>query len=401
MKRNIYIPLAFFVMSSHSLVMEGQNPQNTSRPVMSYQTTIYTDKTLADELVVSANINETRNFASDLAASLGNAAIGVATGYISSLVDFGIQALGQLITMDRRHKQEWMEITQKESLFTDTICTLYAIEDFYSVGSKLGMLDPTGIQFNGIGCLATVGQDTSFYVSCHLNRTKLRRMLDHSKFEMLLDTLIINPYCSHLPNSSLPLRFSFAERKRFDFVLKMQITSSWMDIIPNVHNNEKLGEFVLKIPIDSADIKENGKLIYKRKKDEEPKYALEGECFIVPRSYMQFPDSAGNIQEYYGTGQYRVNVMIEERCAISPEYQKNWRKDRKMRQELLKKGKKRKTFDDVCKPVTHQTWDEALQSWVVTILKAPADYSIKTLNELIKIPTQQQSQPQPNTPQNK
>ena len=100
---------------------------------------------------------------------------------------------------------------------------------------------------------------------------------------------------------------------------------------------------------------------------------------------MQIPDDSLGLREHYGTGQYSLSVMIEESCELTPEYLKNWRADRKYRKSLAKDDKKKTSFDEVWKTITRQTWDESLQAWVVTILKAPADYSIKTMNEQLKM----------------
>lgn len=385
MKRFVLICIAFLAFGQGIWAGTKKDSTSTKKDVMTYRTFVYTDQSLADELVTILEDEETRGFLKDALVSIGNAAIGTATGYLSSLVDFGIQAIGQLITMDRRHKQEWLETATNECTFKSDVGTLYALNDFYTSGSDLGALDPTGIQFNGIGCLAMVGQDTSFYVSCHLNREKLNRLVDHSKFELTLDTIIIDPYHSHLPNTALPLSFSFAERKIFNFSLNIQILSSWMDFTPSMHNDEKLGEFSLQVTVDSSAVNKDGKFVYIRPTEGESAYEIKGESFIVPRSYMQFKDEHDALVEHFGTGQYSVNVIIEESCELTPEYQKSWRKDRKMRKNLIKQAGKKKSFDDVCRQVTNQTWDETLKSWVVTILKAPANYSIKALNDMMKI----------------
>ncbi len=356
---------------------------NGNKEVISYTTTIYTDKTLSQEL---ADVEkDSRGFGMDVLASIGNAAIGVASGYMSSIADFGIQAIGRLIMLDRKHKQEWQETVAKECVSTENIGTLYALNDFYTSGSQKGALDPTGLQFNGIGCLAKTGNDTAFYISCHLNRAKLDRILNHSKFELTLDTLILNPYRAHLPNSPLPIPFSFAERKTFDFKVKIQLISSWMDFIPALHKEEVLGEFMVDVPIDSTDVDERGFFVYVRQPNEEAKYNLIGESFIVPRSYMQVaqePD--GEVVDHFGTGQYSLNITIEETCEVTPESEKTWSKDRKYSKKLMTANEEKATFDEVCKTLTRQTWDESLQAWVVTILKAPVDYSIKTLDDTMR-----------------
>ena len=387
MKNRFLLFTALLILCTGLSAKENTPTGRSSKPLISYRTVVYTDSTLSADLTNEASIADdaSRSFGSGLLNALGNAALGVATGYISSVVDLGIQAIGQLITMDRRHKQEWMETATKECSFTNSLGTLYSINDFYSHGSEFGALDPDGIQFNGIGCLATVDEDTSFYVSCHLDRLKLNRIRDHSKFELVLDTIIINPYHSHLPNSPLPLAFSFAERKTFNFKMTIQLKSSWMDFTPSLHQDELLGEFVLDIPIDSADVNPDGSFVYIRPKGQTPKYQLAGESFIVPRSYMQIPDEKQGLRDHFGTGQYSLSVIVEETCEIAPEYIQNWRADRKYRKSLSKGHGKKTSFDEVWKTITHQTWDESLKAWVVTILKAPADYSIKTMNEELRL----------------
>ena len=380
MKKTLLFITCLLVWST-GLFAKGEAPAKpSSKPLIAYKTIVYTDSTLTDEIAPKPENTEgsSRSFGSDLLNVVGNAALGVATGYISSVVDLGIQALGQLITMDRRHKQEWIETATNECNYTNSLGTLYSINDFYAHGSDYGALDPNGIQFNGIGCLATVDKDTSFYVSCHLDRRKLNRIRDHSKFELVVDTIIINPYHSHLPNSPLPLAFSFAERKTFNFKMTIQLKSSWMDFTPAMHQDERLGEFVLDIPVDSADINRNGSFVYIRPRGQESRYPLIGESFIVPRSYMQIPDDSLGLRDHFGTGQYSLSVMVEESCELT-------RADRKYRKSLANGKGKQTSFNDVWKTITHQTWDESLQAWVVTILKAPADYSIKTMNEKLKM----------------
>lgn len=383
MNKALSLLLALVICNATMLAEDNPSAPLPTKPISTFKTIVYTDSTLMSGVGESADFESRGGFGSGLLNALGNAALGVATGYISSVVDLGIQAIGQLITMDRRHKQEWEETALKECTYTNSIGTLYALNDFYSNGSDKGAMDPSGMQFNGIGCLATIGNDTSFYISCHLNRQKLNRIRDHSKFELILDTIIINPYHSHLPNSKLPLDFSFAERKIFNFKTTIQIKSSWMDFVPAMHRDEVLGEFVLNIPIDSTALNEKSSFVYIRQAGEAPRYEVMGESFIVPRSYMQVADGE-EVRDHFGTGQYSLDVTIEETCELSDEYMKNWRKDRKYRKSLATDNKK-VTFDDVWRTITHQTWDESMQAWVVTILKAPADYSIKTMSEQARL----------------
>lgn len=69
------------------------------------------------------------------------------------------------------------------------------------------------MKFDGIGCLRKEGNDTVFYISCHIDRNKINRIINHSKFELALDTLIICPTRSNLPNSVLNIPFHLKKER--------------------------------------------------------------------------------------------------------------------------------------------------------------------------------------------
>ena len=81
------------------------------------------------------------------------------------------------------------------------------------------------MHFDGIGCLRKVNNDTVFYLSCHIDRSKIDRIIKHSKFELVLDTLILSPAHSHLPNTSLDIPYSSEERENFTLSMDIKITS--------------------------------------------------------------------------------------------------------------------------------------------------------------------------------
>ena len=349
------------------------SPKRRSNQLSKYQTFVYTSDDLSDEIErqVSADREAlSRGLGADLLSAGLSAATGAATGYISTLIELGITAITKLIQLDAQNRKEWQEMVKEESELIITMGTIADLNDFYNCMSQYGPMDPKGMRFNGIGCLAMEGEDTTFYISCHINRKKIDRIVRHSKFELVMDTFMINPYKAGLPNTDLPLLFTYADRKSFDFTMRMRMISSWMDQLPDLHKDQILGEFMLNVPVDSASLDENNMFRYIRKEGEAPKYGLIGESFIVPRSYMPLRDEDGKCTESWGTGQYKMEVEIVEVCGVSDEFKKNWRKDFKKRKKMT--GKMSKAEQEILQIFTNQAWDKQAKQWVATTMKGPA-----------------------------
>lgn len=356
--------LALFV-SAQSFAQKGK--------IEKYSTFIYTSDDLPAEVqreidaCVSKNKQE-RGLISDMLKAGVSALQGIGAGYVTSVIDLSVNTIGKLMTQKSREKEVWEEIVRKENTFSMTIKTISEIDDFYKAPSVIGSMDPKGMKFNGIGCLKMVGNDTAIFVSCHVNRDKINRIVNHSKFELVLDTLLINPFHSDLPNTVLDIPFSFEERDHFILTLNMQILSSWMDQEPQMHRDQTLGEFVVTIPVRQEDLDTQGVLRYSRGEGEASKYAVVGESFIVPRSYMNI-EGCNEYNELWGTGQYKMAVTLHETCEATPQYLKDWRNDYKRREAMTTK---KTVWQKIVRYITGQKWDEITKTWVVTTLKAPA-----------------------------
>ncbi|MFR7516731.1 MAG: hypothetical protein ACLUVY_05710 [Bacteroides uniformis] len=151
---------------------------------------------------------------------------GIASGYVTSFIDLGVNAIGSLLTRNSRLKMSGKKLYVLK-MFIPLISALHQkYNDFYKETSSDGALDPKGMKFDGIGCLRKEGNDTVFYISCHIDRNKINRIINHSKFELALDTLIICPTHSNLPNSVLNIPFHLKKRKNFCFSMTMKLTSS-------------------------------------------------------------------------------------------------------------------------------------------------------------------------------
>ena len=356
----------------HSFVLSAQ--------VEKYQTIIYTNKQVSKD--IQAEMNRVRGLGSDLLNAGLSALKGIGSGYITSFVDLGINAIGSLITKDARDREAWETTVQKENYFSIRMGTLSQVSDFYDQVSYFSPMDPTGMIFDGLGCLKMEGPDTLFFVSCHINRRKIDRIVRHSKFELILDTLIVSPYHSNLPNTNLDIPFSFKERDNYVLTLKMNLMSSWMDQLPQMNKDQLLGEFLITIPVKENDLDSTGYLRYVRRKGEAPRYAVSGESFIVPRSYMAVketdPERKNRVKHSWGTGEYKIDIVLEERCNITEQYRKEWKQDAKRRRKMEPKIS---LWQQTVQFVSNQKWDEITKTWVVTTLKAPA--SVLT-DEVIK-----------------
>ena len=144
-----------------------------------YQMFIYTDNNLSKE-IQAVQVASRQKGIEDMFNAGKDAIKGIASGYVTSVVDLGVNAIASLVTRNARLKAEWEDMVQKENMYTTKISTVSEVNDFYSIPSSQGAMDPIGMKFNGIGCLRKEGQDTVFYVSCHIDKNKLERIINHS-----------------------------------------------------------------------------------------------------------------------------------------------------------------------------------------------------------------------------
>ena len=334
-----------------------------------YQTFIYTSDDLAQEIQRQSNELKSRGYLSDLFMASKEAVKGIGAGYVTSFIDMGVNAIGSLFTHNARMKEQWEETVKAENVWQTQISTVSEINDFYKETSFDGAMDPKGMRFDGIGCLRKIDKDTVFYISCHIDRSKIHRIINHSKFELVLDTLIVSPTHSNLPNTYLDIPYSFEERQNFTLSMNIKLTSSWMNEIVQLQKNQELGEFSINIPVDQDVLDGKGFLRYVRKHDDQPKYKVVGESFIVPRSYMGYRDADDNFKNSWGTGEYKLSIELRETCDVTQHYRDNWKKDRRRRKKMQPKENLLARSWQV---VSNQQWDELTKSWVITTLKAPA-----------------------------
>jgi hypothetical protein len=355
------------------------------RKISRYQTFVYTSDKI-DLLIQDAykNRNESveRGLLGDLGNSVLNAGKGIAGGYVTSLLDLGVNSVAALLTKNATNKLKWEAIVKGENNYQETIATVEPINNFYTRASIDGPMDPAGMTFNGIGCLRTVDGDTTFYISCHIDQSKINRIINHSKFELSLDTLTIDPYNCDLPNSAFDTAFSFDRRNNLQMVIEMRLKSSWINQWTQVQNNQELGSFILTIPVNKSDLDTRGKLRFIKTANTPAKYKIVGESFIIPRSYMGFRDKDNHYYDSWGTGDYQIELSLKESCGITDIYHKEWKKDWKSRNQNQASSILQRSW----KTISAQKWDDIGKKWIVTTLKAPADMINKELLDELNLP---------------
>ena len=356
---------ALFLLFSLCACLQGSAQQ------VEFKTFIYTSNDLGEEIARHSELvnRKDRGYLGDLLNASKESLKGIASGYVTSFIDLGVNAIGSVLTRNARLKVKWADTVIAENIYKTKISTVSEINDFYKEASFEGAMDPKGMRFDGIGCLRLEDNDTVFYLSCHIDRSKIDRIVKHSKFELVLDTLIVSPTHSNLPNTYLDLPYSFAERDNFTLSMNIKLISSWMNEIVQLQKNQELGAFVLNVPVDPEELDEKGFLRYVRNRDEEPTYKIVGESFIVPRSYMGYRDKDDNYKNIWGTGEYKLEIELKETCDVTEQYRENWKKDRKRRKKLMEKES---IWENGWQTISNQRWDELAQSWVITTLQAPA-----------------------------
>lgn len=357
-----------FVAALLSIALSAASQTST------YKAFIYTDSKLQDEIqryVDQQMSPEAAGFGDILLSSSLNAAKGLASGYVSSVVDLGVNAVASLVTKKKRMREEWNAEVAAENSFSTRIHTISDLKDFYTRVSLDGPMDPKGMKFDGIGCLRLSSDgDTLFYISMHIDRSKIGRIVEHSKFELVLDTLIISPYHSNLPNSSFSRTFSFEERQNYTMTIKIALSSSWMNQMTQITNDQKLGEFSVCIPVRQEDLDETGFLRYSRGRREISRYPVVGSSFIVPRSYAGMRDKSDKYHDIWGTGEYQLAIDLSETCSVTKQYKDNWKENYKQRRKFYEDESN--LLSNTWQFITSQQWDAITESWILTMLQAPA-----------------------------
>lgn len=290
------------------------------------------------------------------------------TGGVTSVFTVIGNEILSLTKVRSQQKKKWEEMRQRECLFVDSLQSVKGQSDFYRQASGLGPLDPTNMNFDGITFRATRNGKDVLKMVCHIDTLKLDHMFLHSKFYLVLDTIVFHPYQSYLPNLTanrifgvsregtakenrelldywnVISKFSFGEQKDPAINIRIDLSSSWINEAVQVYQDVKLGSFSVNIPIQEMDLKDS---VYFYSRHEALAKGLRtiditGDCFVVPRSYM--PGEANSPS--WGTGEYKMKVVMSESCRYDSKKGRssNWHKDYKQLVRLQNHGKAKNEY---------------------------------------------------------
>lgn len=367
--------------------------------------------------------------------------LAIAKSYGTALVQKSVSALSTLITMtiklatkNKRDREQWLKTAYQQCHFQHTLESDVFIDDFYYLPSNNGALDPMNMKFNGFGCISTLrpsapspgskaghneppsseknttedqqmNSDSTelleFFITCKIrdDSVGLSRIANHSKFEIEVDQFVFDARHSCLPNDSshsMKLRpFDFKGRKEFVFNLNVKVFSSWVNEAIMLFDNQQIGEFHITVRLDSSDLSEDYLFVYDPDKHRE-KMRVTGESFLVPRSYT---GTASNPS--WGTGQYRLEVTINENCAVNEKwYQKKIRvvdvsKNKKPRwdnrkwkpewKEMRSRNQSKESWNTVWQSVaTAYIGNDWVQELVSPLTTAVSSYETVALGKLLE-----------------
>lgn len=295
-------------------------------------------------------------------SGFGNAALAGGVGAVVNVIG---NEIVNLLQVRSKQKKAWQAMRQRECLFTDSLQSVKGQSDFYARPSSYGFLDPSNMNFDGITFKAEREGKEVLMMVCHIDTARLEHMFLHSKFYLVVDSIVFRPYLSYLPNLSANRimepgkdasrdeidywnnisHFSFNEQQNPTVNIRMDLSSSWINEIAQVHQNIHLGTFSVNIPISINDLNSDSTYQYSRRAaiaSGKQTIDMSGDCFVVPRSFM--PVDANNPS--WGTGEYKMKVVLTESCRYDPSKGRasNWHRDYKQLVRMQNNGKARNEY---------------------------------------------------------
>ncbi|PLW93511.1 MAG: hypothetical protein C0592_05890 [Marinilabiliales bacterium] len=265
----------------------------------------YANKRKGERVVASVKKNP--DFVHDLAyeqqySSEELADAGTRGFSVLQFIDLAKDGVKMLIEMDRKKYTQEYVASQGDMYFYDNISTI-------------GVVDPTGMQFEGIRVLRLfkdkkTGIDTALYMVLKVDTENPNEIINNSVFRLVVDTFQLNFAKAKVPGFRWYMPWSIFVKNRETVNLDMTITftSSWMEANGMNHRNEEIGVFSLSlrnIPLrKSEDTKAYFASLHGRK--------LGGFSYLVPRSYGYYQDQDNQFRQCYGQGNYNFVISFKE-----------------------------------------------------------------------------------------
>lgn len=176
---------------------------------------------------------------------------------------------------------------------------------FYNNISTNGYMDLKGMNFDGFKVVRAVPNedqtkiDTAFYLSCHLDRSKMTDLVKNSTFSLVLDTLRID---LSKTKAKLP------QNRDFKLDVTIRILASWATQSATYYKDQELGSFQISLNIPKNQTSD----VYVCTRN-----VITGRSFVIPRSYSgsvskQIGPGQRRTIHLWGQGEYTIDVSVKE-----------------------------------------------------------------------------------------
>jgi hypothetical protein len=223
-------------------------------------------------------------------ASRGNGSRGPIAGIAGGAVSLASNAIKQMIAKDKK---------KYNAAYDYALTDLY----FYDQLSVEGPFDPLGLQFSGFKLVRTFENngktDTALTVSFELDDSNPYEILNNAMFRLKLKSLQLNYAKAKVPGNNNFLNMDF----------EITFNSSYVNNQGSLFKNIELGKFYFflrKAPLDknAAGYDEYYQNLVGKK--------IDGQSFIVPRSFGYHVVGKNNAQPSYSQGAYNITVNVKE-----------------------------------------------------------------------------------------
>lgn len=223
-------------------------------------------------------------------ASRSSGSRGPITGIVGGAVSLATNAVKQMIAKDQK---------KYNAEYNYGLSDLY----FYDQLSVDGPFDPLGMQFSGFKLVRTFDNngviDTALSAQFELDISNPYEILNNAVFRLKLKSLQLNYAKAKVPNNNNFLNMDF----------EICFNSSYVNSQGTLFKNIELGKFYFFLRQAPLNKKEPGyddyykNLVGKK---------LDGQSFIVPRSFGYHIVEKNNAQPSYSQGAYNITVHVKE-----------------------------------------------------------------------------------------
>ena len=223
-------------------------------------------------------------------ASRGTGSRGPVAGIVGGAVSLASNAVKQMIAKDKK---------KYNADYSYGLTDLY----FYDQLSIDGPFDPLGLQFSGFKLVRTFENkgklDTALTAEFELDATNPYEILNNAVFRLKLKSIQLNYAKAKVPGNNNFLNMDF----------EIAFNTSYVNSQGVLFKNIELGKFYFflrKAPLDKSQVgyqEYYSNLLGKK---------IDGQSFIVPRSYGYHVVGANSAQPSYSQGAYNITVNVKE-----------------------------------------------------------------------------------------